>query len=52
MYGAVLRLKTELTRDVGGDADLGVLFLTNEGYSTMVSLVLFTSINICSIRFC
>lgn len=37
MYGAVLRLKTELTGDVGGEADIGVLFLTNEGYSTMVS---------------
>lgn len=37
MYGAILRLRTELTRDAGGEADIGVLFLTNEGYSTMVS---------------
>jgi trans-L-3-hydroxyproline dehydratase len=33
MYGAVLRHKTELTDR--GEADIGVLFLTNEGYSTM-----------------
>jgi trans-L-3-hydroxyproline dehydratase len=33
MYGAVLRHKTELTER--GEADIGVLFLTNEGYSTM-----------------
>ncbi|KAJ9602237.1 hypothetical protein H2200_013357 [Cladophialophora chaetospira] len=33
MYGAVLRPNTELTRT--GQAHMGVLFLTNEGYSTM-----------------
>ena len=33
MYGAVLRQKTELVES--GDAHVGVLFLTNEGYSTM-----------------
>ena len=33
MYGAVLRQRTELTET--GDAHIGVLFLTNEGYSTM-----------------
>ena len=33
MYGAVLCLRTELTET--GDAHIGVLFLTNEGYSTM-----------------
>ena len=33
MYGAVLRPRTELTAT--GEAHMGVLFLTNEGYSTM-----------------
>jgi trans-L-3-hydroxyproline dehydratase len=33
MYGAVLRQQTELTES--GEADIGVLFMTNEGYSTM-----------------
>lgn len=33
MYGAVLRPTTELTNS--GEADMGVLFLTNQGYSTM-----------------
>ena len=33
MYGAVLRPNTELTES--GEADLGVLFMTNDGYSTM-----------------
>ena len=33
MYGAVLRPDTELTKN--GQAHMGVLFLTNEGYSTM-----------------
>jgi trans-L-3-hydroxyproline dehydratase len=33
MYGAVLCPRTELTE--AGDAHIGVLFLTNEGYSTM-----------------
>lgn len=33
MYGAVLRQRTELTER--GDAHMGVLFLTNDGYSTM-----------------
>ena len=33
MYGAVLRQRTELTET--GDAHIGVLFLTNDGYSTM-----------------
>ena len=33
MYGAVLRPRTELTES--GEAHMGVLFLTNEGYSTM-----------------
>ena len=33
MYGAILRPDTEHTRD--GTAHMGVLFLTNEGYSTM-----------------
>lgn len=33
MYGAVLRPHTELTAT--GEAHMGVLFLTNEGYSTM-----------------
>lgn len=33
MYGAVLRPSTELVES--GEAHLGVLFLTNEGYSTM-----------------
>src|SRR5262245_1524688 len=33
MYGAVLRKETELTQS--GEADIGVFFLTNDGYSTM-----------------
>jgi trans-L-3-hydroxyproline dehydratase len=33
MYGAVLRPVTELTRT--GKAHIGVLFMTNDGYSTM-----------------
>jgi trans-L-3-hydroxyproline dehydratase len=33
MYGAILRKETELTRS--GEAHIGVLFMTNEGYSTM-----------------
>ena len=33
MYGAILRPETELTRS--GKAHIGVLFTTNEGYSTM-----------------
>lgn len=33
MYGALLRPETELTRS--GDAHIGVLFMTNDGYSTM-----------------
>ncbi|OAP61516.1 hypothetical protein AYL99_03719 [Fonsecaea erecta] len=33
MYGAILRPKTELTNS--GEADIGVLFMTNDGYSTM-----------------
>lgn len=33
MYGAILRPETELTRS--GEADIGVLFMTNGGYSTM-----------------
>jgi trans-L-3-hydroxyproline dehydratase len=33
MYGAILRNETELTAT--GDAHIGVLFATNEGYSTM-----------------
>lgn len=33
MYGAILRPHTELTES--GEAHMGVLFLTNEGYSTM-----------------
>ena len=33
MYGAILRPSTELVS--AGEADMGVLFLTNEGYSTM-----------------
>lgn len=33
MYGAVLRPNTELVES--GEAHIGVLFLTNEGYSTM-----------------
>lgn len=33
MYGAILRASTELVEK--GDADIGVLFVTNEGYSTM-----------------
>ena len=33
MYGAILRQETELTRS--GEAHIGVLFMTNEGYSTM-----------------
>lgn len=33
MYGAVLRPQTELTQS--GEAHIGVLFMTNEGYSTM-----------------
>lgn len=33
MYGAILRPHTELT--ASGDAHIGVLFTTNEGYSTM-----------------
>lgn len=33
MYGALLRKETELTKT--GDAHIGVLFMTNEGYSTM-----------------
>ena len=33
MYGAVLRPHTELTET--GKAEMGVLFLTNDGYSTM-----------------
>ncbi|PSN69520.1 putative proline racemase [Corynespora cassiicola Philippines] len=33
MYGAVLRHSTELVD--GGNADIGILFMTNEGYSTM-----------------
>ena len=33
MYGAVLRPHTELTES--GDAHIGVLFMTNDGYSTM-----------------
>lgn len=33
MYGAILRPDTELTRE--SEADIGVLFTTNDGYSTM-----------------
>lgn len=33
MYGAILRSQTEHT--ISGDAHMGVLFLTNSGYSTM-----------------
>ena len=33
MYGAILRPETELVSS--GEADIGVLFTTNEGYSTM-----------------
>lgn len=33
MYGAILRQTTELTES--GEADIGVLFMHNEGYSTM-----------------
>ena len=33
MYGAILRQRTELTET--GNAHIGVLFLTNDGYSTM-----------------
>jgi len=33
MYGAILRQETEMTR--AGQADIGVLFTTNNGYSTM-----------------
>ena len=33
MYGAILRSETELTRS--GEADIGVLFTTNDGYSMM-----------------
>lgn len=33
MYGALLRPDTELTRS--GEAHMGVLFMTNDGYSTM-----------------
>ncbi|KAF2448413.1 putative proline racemase [Karstenula rhodostoma CBS 690.94] len=33
MYGAILRKKTELTQS--GEAHIGVLFVTNEDYSTM-----------------
>lgn len=33
MYGAILRQETELTQS--GEAHIGVLFLTNDGYSTM-----------------
>jgi trans-L-3-hydroxyproline dehydratase len=33
MYGAILRQETELTKT--GEAHIGVLFTTNEGYSTM-----------------
>lgn len=33
MYGAILRKETELTKS--GEAHIGVLFLTNEDYSTM-----------------
>lgn len=33
MYGAILRQRTEMT-DIG-EADIGVLFTTNQGYSTM-----------------
>lgn len=33
MYGALLIQETELT--ASGDADIGVLFMTNDGYSTM-----------------
>ncbi|KEF63690.1 uncharacterized protein A1O9_01668 [Exophiala aquamarina CBS 119918] len=33
MYGAVLRPETELTKS--GEAHVGVLFMTNDGYSTM-----------------
>jgi trans-L-3-hydroxyproline dehydratase len=33
MYGAILRNETELTE--AGEAHIGVLFTTNEGYSTM-----------------
>ena len=33
MYGAILRPKTELTQS--GQAHMGVLFMTNDGYSTM-----------------
>lgn len=33
MYGAILRPITEKTRT--GEADMGVLFMTNDGYSTM-----------------
>ncbi|KAK5937234.1 hypothetical protein PMZ80_010534 [Knufia obscura] len=33
MYGAILRQETELTKS--GQADIGVLFTTNDGYSTM-----------------
>ena len=33
MYGAVLRPRTELVET--GEADMGILFLTNDGYSTM-----------------
>ncbi|KAK5046519.1 hypothetical protein LTR84_008322 [Exophiala bonariae] len=33
MYGAVLRKETELTKS--GEAHIGVMFMTNDGYSTM-----------------
>ncbi|OQV00637.1 hypothetical protein CLAIMM_06108 [Cladophialophora immunda] len=33
MYGAILRPETELT--TSGEAHIGVLFMTNDGYSTM-----------------
>jgi trans-L-3-hydroxyproline dehydratase len=33
MYGAILRTETEST--MSGEAHMGVLFMTNEGYSTM-----------------
>lgn len=33
MYGAILRPETEHTQK--GEADIGVLFMTNDGYSTM-----------------
>lgn len=33
MYGAILRSETELTKT--GEAHIGVLFMTNDGYSTM-----------------